>query len=229
VVQGSAEWLEARKGFFTASDAAAFLVADRERARLEVLRQAERERPVSASLQALFDWGHEHEEDAARAFVDFLCALGLPAAAHRTGLHVHENHWLAASLDRVVVFQGPGGKVCAPVELKCTHRTPDGPHPRHIRQVQVQLEVVHSQAEAFERKYEARLLPWAYLVYWSPSPRISPFTIERAPGFPYDLLKGYWEEIQKARNHLHGGKTRKEKPETNPAEAEGAGAGAVSR
>lgn len=63
IVQGSNEWLDARKEHFTASDASAMMNESKYKTRDQLLREKKGwSEPVSKAKQAIFDKGHETEE-----------------------------------------------------------------------------------------------------------------------------------------------------------------------
>jgi hypothetical protein len=203
VTQGTEEWRALRYKYLTATDVGKLLAgSEKDFERIRSIKARETEEVVSASLQALFHWGTENETTAAQAFLD---ALAVPAQAYFTGMHVHSNHWLAASIDRLVLLPLGGALRVVDVELKCTHKPPSAPRPEHLWQVRAQLEVLHSQAERIRERYQAELHSKAFLVYWTPPGILHVFQIERDLNFPYAQLEAFHVEFQRARDQERGG------------------------
>lgn len=200
--QGSDAWKELRRDLITGTDVSFLLSAEVER----VYRgKMGKEDPIPPRLQSLFDWGHREEPVAAEMLAAFF-RLWCHADLLLTGLILHQNGWLGASLDRIVRIETAEGPYLLVVEIKTTHKIPEAPKPLHRDQVQTQLECVLSPLtrSVIETSFSAPLLPFALLLYWSPYTPWAPwrlFRIEKDLDFPYEILKQHAEAIQEARTH----------------------------
>ena len=103
VQQGSQEWLDLRKSFFTASEAPAALGKSKYQSRSELLKQKATgmTEEVSNAKQALFNRGHQSEADA-RPFAEMIVKTDLyPVTATLTVDGIN----LLASLDGAVMME----------------------------------------------------------------------------------------------------------------------------
>lgn len=201
--QGSDEWKALRQTFLTCTDAGTLILGNRIDQFSLYQSKIFGPKPIPARLQALFEWGHRHEPDAA-SLVEAFVGLTGPCAQIETGLLMHGNGWLSASLDRLIRIETEKGPYMFVLEIKTTHKAPDHPKPAHLIQVQGQLEVVLSppMRTVLETSFNASILPFALLVYYTPynpSPPFRLFRVDRDPVFPYAGLKPHAEALEDGR------------------------------
>jgi putative phage-type endonuclease len=127
VKQGSAEWLEARRGLVTASIAACCLGLDPNRGPLAAYNEilGLKTRKQSSHMA----WGNRNEDEAVRIWEELTGEL-----AFQTGFWIHDEYgWLGASPDRLVGEDGM-------LEVKCPINTiPELVPDAHFVQIQIQM------------------------------------------------------------------------------------------
>ncbi|MBR02765.1 MAG: hypothetical protein CL394_05500 [Acidiferrobacteraceae bacterium] len=182
LVQGSDEWLEARKGLLNASTAAAAAgMRGAYSSRAECWRQYMGQK-MKVNSHMVF--GSEHEEDARHDGEIAISALSFP-----TGLFIHREHdWLGASPDGEFLQLGLH-------EIKCRNSEPySAISPQHMAQIQVQLACADYDQCIFQSWTPIRqriwlvprsagywkwLLPlleefWQYVINQQPPPTVRP-------------------------------------------------------
>ncbi len=100
LTQGTTEWLDWRKGVFTASDAPAMMGVSKYKSRNELIKEKATgiSKPITPELQAIFDEGHK-TEDLARPIVENEIGESLYNAVAISDTNSH----IAASFDGITM------------------------------------------------------------------------------------------------------------------------------
>ena len=198
IIQGTAEWHEARKGRINASDIAAIMGYDPHRKRGDVLRRMVRQaNGLTDEFQGnpATAWGHANEATAA---IDF--EMDNPELSPLTeGGHIKANIYsgdlivpIGASPDRITT----SGEL---VEIKCpfSHRAPESgkPEPKEHWRLQVYFQMLAERLATNKNEPQK-----AYLFVWAPHGT----TTEIIEGHQHrlDMVQeaavDFWKEYQQA-------------------------------